>query len=654
MRVPRLVMAERGGYGEIAGRVVRASREADVKANRARHVGRIESRLKDIQHECLVAVASGEPLADVMKLLCLRAEEVAPTAICSIIRVDAEGRLRPLAAPSLPDGYSQGLDGALIGPMVGSCGSAAYLGVPVEVTNIRSDPRWSDFRERALALGLRACWSSPISSHDGRVIGTFAFYFRAPRRASRREKLIVKRCAHLCALAIENWEAHAHIRRLAYTDPVTDLGNRAHLDVKAPEILERAREEGRHVAVYYVDLDGFRSVNSMRGHRDGDRLLSRVAERIRDFASDFDLAARIGADEFVLVRTEREGNGDLEDAARRLAGALRGRYALETAEVRTTASIGAACFPINGDDLDDLIGHADTALRRVKRSGRSGYAFYSAEMDAEKHASRAFERDVSAAVAANQLSVVYQPQASARTRAIHGFEALLRWKHPIHGDVPPGKFIPAAEACGAIEEVGAYVLREALAQAAKWPPHLRVAVNVSPAQIVSAGFSDMVADALAKSGVFPPRLEIEVTESLFIGDAGATLTTLEKLKSLGVSVAIDDFGTGYSSLSTLRAFPFDRIKIDRSFVFDMVANSDAAAIVNSILGLGRGMGRPIIAEGVETMPQLELLQLLGCSEVQGYLIGKPLAIEHYAPVTTAQATPSLPTGGVHQGASLAV
>jgi EAL domain-containing protein (putative c-di-GMP-specific phosphodiesterase class I) len=243
-------------------------------------------------------------------------------------------------------------------------------------------------------------------------------------------------------------------------------------------------------------------------------------------------------------------------------------------------------------------------------------------------------------VKANQLSVVYQPQADARTRNIHGFEALLRWEHPIHGFVPPAKFIPAAESCGAIGEIGAFVLREALAQAAQWPSNLRVAVNVSPAQIVSAGFADLVADALASSGVHPSRLEIEVTESLFIYDATAALATLQQLKAMGVSVAIDDFGTGYSSLSTLRAFPFDRIKIDRSFVFDMVANSDAAAIVNSILGLGRGMGRPIVAEGVETTAQLELLQLLGCSEVQGYLIGKPLPIEHYAMITDAQTPPS--------------
>jgi predicted signal transduction protein with EAL and GGDEF domain len=320
--------------------------------------------------------------------------------------------------------------------------------------------------------------------------------------------------------------------------------------------------------------------------------------------------------------------------ARALAEALRDRYVLEDGlELKAAASIGVACFPDDGSDLDTLIGEADTALNQVKSAGRGGYTFYSPKMDAEKRARQAFERDVSVAVTAGQLSVLYQPQADAHSCSVRGFEALLRWKHPIHGFVSPDKFIPAAEACGAIEGIGAFVLREALQQAAKWPKHLRVAVNVSPAQIIHADFAELVERTLSETGVDPRRLEIEVTESLFIYDENAALKTLERLKGLGLSVAMDDFGTGYSSLRTLRSFPFDRIKIDRSFIFDMVANADAAAIVNSIMGLGRALGRPVVAEGVETKEQLELLQLQGCNEVQGYLIGKPLPIEAYSHVT---------------------
>lgn len=601
--------------------------EPQVKSNKKQRAEAFEMRLKDIQHEVLVAVASGRPLTEVMTLVCARAEAIAPTAICSIIRVDGEGRLRPLAAPSLPESYSSGIDGQPIGPMAGSCGSAAYYGVPVEVTNVRTDPRWADYRGAALKLGLKACWSTPIKAHDGRVVGTFAFYFPTARKPTKLEKRIVDHCAHLCALAIEHWDAQARIHHLAYTDALTGLGNRALLAERMPKILARAARIGKSVAVLYADLDGFRATNDLQGHKAGDLLLRRVAERIREIAGEADLIARLGSDEFLIVKTEGKTCGEFEELAEALSRHLYGRYTLEAdVEVKASASIGVACYPRDGDDIDGLMAHADTALCRVKRDKRSGYAFYAREMDAERHARRAFERDVSLAAEAGQLSVVYQPQADAETLAVTGFEALLRWKHPIHGFVSPQKFIPAAEACGAIKEIGAFVLREALAQAALWPDHLRVAVNASPAQIVDADFAALVEDALQESGVAATRLEIEVTESLFIYDASAATRTLERLKALGVSVSIDDFGTGYSSLSTLRSFPFDRIKIDRSFVVDMTTNADAAAIVNSILGLGRALGRPVVAEGVETESQLAMLRKLACSEVQGYLIGKPQPI----------------------------
>jgi diguanylate cyclase (GGDEF)-like protein len=572
-----------------------------------------------------------------MNLLCERAEALADNAVCSIIRVDSAGRLRPLAAPSLPQEYSDALDGVAIGPLVGSCGTAAFLGEPVEVTNIKTDPRWHDFKSAALPLGLKACWSSPIKIHDGRVVGTFAFYFRSTRRASKLEKRIVECCTHVCSLAIEHWEAHDHIRQLAFTDPLTGLGNRAYLAEKFPDILARAKERDEPVAVLYVDIDGFRMLNEAQGHKNGDLLLRSVADRMRKVSTSQDVVARLGSDEFLMVCAGRRHREDIEAVAEALTRELAERHTLETGlEVKAVASIGIACFPDNGQDLQSLLGHADTALRRVKASGRAEYAFYTDHMDAEKLAQRALERDVSTAAMNGQLSVVYQPQADAASGAIQGFEALLRWNHPIHGSVSPMVFIPAAEACGAIEDIGAFVLREALAQASSWTSHLRVAVNASPAQIVHAGFAKLVEDTLAETGVDPRRLEIEVTESLFIYDSQAALTTLQRLKEIGVSVAIDDFGTGYSSLSTLRSFPFDRIKIDRSFIFDMTSNGDAAAIVYSIMGLGRALGRPVVAEGVETEEQLQLLRSHGCNEVQGYLIGKPLPIDSYAHLTATK------------------
>lgn len=597
----------------------------------------IESRLKDVEHEVLVGVASGENLVDVMNLLCRRAEEIAPNAICSVLRVDKAGRLRPLAAPSLPDAYSQKLDGVEIGPMVGSCGSAAYHGIDVEVININTDPRWAPYRELAQAFGLKACWSSPIKAHDGRVVGTFAFYARRPRRATRIERLIVNRCLHLCAVAIEHWEAQARIRQLAFADALTGLGSRALLAEQLPDLLARAKALDREVAVFYADLDGFRALNAQRGHKIGDKLLIAVADRIRSGFPHAELVARLGADEFFVVTTGSAAEGEFERMAEVLSRSLCEPYRLGLDTVlHVGVGIGIARYPHDGADLDALMGRADAALREVKGSGRPGYAFYTARLDAETRARQAFERDVAAAVGAGQLSLVFQPQADAETCKVRGFEALLRWEHPIHGFVPPSTFIPAAERCGAIQEIGAYVLRRALAEASRWPSHLRVAVNVSPAQIVHADFAALVEQALLETDVAPWRLEIEVTEGLFIRDPDAALETLDKLKTLGVSVAMDDFGTGYSSLSTLRSFPFDRIKIDRSFIVDMVSNRDAAAIVKTIMGLGRALGRVVIAEGVETAAQLKQLQEQGCNEIQGFLIGKPMPIAYYKDVTTAE------------------
>lgn len=600
----------------------------------------IEDRLKDLEHEVLVAVASGAPLPEVMSLLCKRAEEIAPTAICSILRVDSTGHLHPVAAPSLPESYSQSIDGLAIGPMVGSCGSAAFYGEAVEVVSIKSDPRWAFYKEAPLALGLKACWSSPIKSHDNRVIGTFAFYFRTARRPNANEKRIVARCAHLCALALDHWAAHVRIRRLAYTDALTGLANRALLSERLPEILARAEGAGKQVAIFSVDLNGFRAINAARGQKIGDQLLRAMAARIRKGAAGAELVARLGGDEFLVVEVERESRKEFEETAERLSASLSDRYLVDgDVEIRAASSIGISCFPRDGVDLDSLLGSADTALRSLKGSGRSGHVLYTAQMDAEKRARRAFESDISMAAGAGQLSLVFQPQADAMTCAVTGFETLLRWDHPIHGFVSPAKFIPAAEASGAIVDIGAFVLKQALVHASEWDPRLRVAVNVSPAQIVHADFAELVARLLAETGVDPARLEIEVTESLFINEGDIALKTLEAVKQLGASVAIDDYGTGYSSLGTLRDFPFDRIKIDRSFVFDMVSNKDAAAIVEAILGLGRAMGRPVVAEGVETRAQLTELQRLGCSEVQGYLIGKPLSIAEYRDIVGERAPP---------------
>lgn len=592
--------------------------------------------LESIQQDILVAIARGQSLASVTDDLCRRVESLAPDVICSILRIDEDGRLRHVASPSLPDHYCQAIDGVAIGPNAGSCGTAAFYGRPVEVVSIATDPLWKDFKALALPLGLQACWSSPIVAHDQRVVGTFAFYFRTPRGASNFERDVVATSVHLCAIAIEQWQTHKTINQLAFHDPLTRLGNRAMLKDRLGGILEAAAKRSERVALLYLDLDGFKAINDLHGHARGDELLCLIADKLSIIAENADLIVRLGGDEFLIVVGAPGASYGFEALAEKLVAGVNGRYQLDHGlDTAIGVSIGVACYPEDGSDMSTLVAHADTALYRVKNGGRRGYAFFDAAMEREQRDRRALERDVSRAWEAGQLSLVYQPLADMQLGTIEGFEALMRWLHPQRGLVSPADFIPAAESCGAIWDIGAFALREACREASTWPAPLRIGVNVSPAQIVHADFAGLVEQILAETGLDPRRLEVEVTESLFIRDAHSALQTLQRLHSLGVSVAIDDFGTGFSSLSTLRSFPFDRIKIDRSFVRTMALDADDAAIVNSVLGLGRAMALLVVAEGVETHEQLQLLRKLGCHHVQGYLIGKPLPISAYTHITSA-------------------
>lgn len=425
----------------------------------------------------------------------------------------------------------------------------------------------------------------------------------------------------------------SRLSELAICDPLTGLLNRGTLKELFARILQQATTNRQSVGILHIDLDNFRAINKMHGQAVGDVIISRIANRLRSVCSDTDTIVRTGGDEFLLISPSDEPDCDFSAKAHHVADTLREPHALENGKtIRVTACVGTAVFPIHGSDDEELVAAAELALHHAKKNGDEVMAF-APEMLITEHRRLILGHDVGLALERGELSLVFQPQAEASTSAISGFEALARWQHPDFGSVSPADFIPAAEASGAIGAIGAYVLREACREASSWKNGLRVAVNVSPVQIERGDLVQVVRNALIETGLAPERLEIEVTESLFIQNLAYASKVLTGVKELGVSVALDDFGTGYSSLGTLRAFPFDRIKIDRSFVFDMTRNSDAAAIVDSVLGLGRAMGLTVVAEGVETEEQLRLLRTLGCQQIQGYLIGKPMPAGHYAAVT---------------------
>ncbi len=439
----------------------------------------------------------------------------------------------------------------------------------------------------------------------------------------------------VCQDVTEHRATAERIYRLAHHDALTGLANRSLLHDRISEAVSRARRGGGTLAVLCFDLDGFKAVNDLHGHAAGDRLLREVAARLGQGVRDTDTVARLGGDEFVVLQADPIQTETARALAERLVEALAEPYDLGVGEPQraVTASVGVALFPADGDDPETLLHNADTALYRAKWAGKNRAAFFRPEMDHELRERRALERDLRQATARGEFRLAWQPLSeTADGGEITGFEVLLRWHHPEHGVIPPDVFIPVAEACGAITGIGTWVLREACREAARWASPLRVAVNVSPVQAQQGDtFAETVEQALASSGLEPWRLVLEVTEGVLIREADRVLTALNRLKGLGVQVALDDFGTGYSSLATLRAFPFDKLKIDRSFVagIDTASGQQDMAIVRAVMGLARGLGLPVVAEGVETAVQLGALREAGCEEVQGWLVGRPAPIESF-------------------------
>ena len=421
----------------------------------------------------------------------------------------------------------------------------------------------------------------------------------------------------------ERRRAEARIAHMAQHDALTGLPNRVLFMVRLTEAIAAHHREGTPAALLCLDLDKFKLVNDTLGHPAGDALLRQAARRIAGCLSPEDPVARLGGDEFAVLL----GGADLraaEAVAERIAAALALPFSIQDQECHVGASIGIAHLPLHGTDPDILMRNADIALYRAKAGGRGGWRRFAADMDEAVRRRRRRETDLREALARGELSLAYQPVVESRSRRLAAFEALLRWQHPEEGAIPPGEFVPLAEETGLIGTIGAWVLQAACREAASWPGPIRVAVNLSPAQFRDGSLVRVVRRALDDAGLHPSRLELEVTESVLLAASEANVATLHALRRLGVRIAMDDFGTGYSSLSYLRAFPFDKIKVDRSFVQQIGESDHSEAIVKAVIGLGGSLGIVTVAEGIETAAQFEWLRAEGCDEVQGYWLGRPM------------------------------
>jgi len=714
-----------------------------------------EARLA-LENAMLSEISADLSLDDSLSAVVQAVEQASPGMLCSVLLVDSDGKhLRSGAAPNLPAEYTAFVDGIEIGPQVGSCGTAAFTGQLVVVGDIASDPKWVAFRDVALRHGLQACWSVPITGTNGRVLGTFAAYYRAPRTPAAHELQLMDTATRLAGIAIERARAQEALERrerelrtvmdsvpamICYADPdarfvyinrryadwlgfpresligrpvrevvdpetfrvmqphiaqvlsgaevryercqygrdgrqydfdvqylphfdaagsvcgyfvmlndvtarkqdeellyflanhdqLTALPNRNLFAEHLSRAVTQATRQGEKVAVLFLDLDRFKNVNDTLGHSTGDVLLQQVAGRLRESLRQSDLVARLGGDEYTVLLQPLAEVQEAAVCAQKLIDALAAPIEVEGHELFVTCSVGISIFPDDAKDAATLLKNADSAMYRAKELGKNTFQFFSDEAAAHSFEHLMLETNLRRALEREEFVLHFQPIVDLRLQRVTGMESLVRWQHPDLGMVSPARFVPLAEETGLILPIGAWVLEQACyhtrALQEQGFADLHVAVNLSPKQFRQKNLVRSIADILARTGLDPRFLELEVTESSVMEHADITIRTLHELKSMGIHLSIDDFGTGYSSLSYLKRFPIDSLKVDQSFVRDIPGDPEDAAIASAVIALGHSLRLTIVAEGVETSEQLTFMRERGCHRVQGYYFSRPMPV----------------------------
>ena len=580
-----------------------------------------------LQDKVVGALLKEESLENVLALMCQEIERIAPEVIVSILSVDSNGILHPLASPGLPVEYSRAIEGLSIGPIAGSCGTAAYRGKPVLVTDINHDPLWADYKALAEKAGLRACWSIPVRNSCGRVAATFALYFRECRGPDTLHAHLVTAGTHLCMLALEREEARQAIRRMAYYDGLTGLPNRNLLLAKAQRTIAEVAREQAELAVLFVDLDRFKQVNDALGHAAGDELLQVMAQRLSSVLRESDIVGRLSGDEFVLVLPRRNAT-QVTRFLERLKRVLSFPAPIAGTSVVLSASIGISLFPGDGQDMESLLQCADIAMYQAKRAERGSFSFFLEEMNRIAQSRLILETALRMALAGEGLELVYQPQINLHSGTLVGVEALARWDHPTLGIISPERFIPLAEECGLINELSQWVLQTACGQLAQWREQgltvPSLSINLSPINFHNLNLAAQITQQLQRYELQAADLCVEVTEGVLLSNSPGTEQTLKELHALGVRLAIDDFGTGYSSLGYLRHLPISELKLDKSFVDDLECDASCRALSESVIGIGRGLSLLVVAEGIEHAAQRDILKAQGYEVGQGYFFSVPL------------------------------
>ncbi|WP_244904274.1 EAL domain-containing protein [Pseudoxanthomonas wuyuanensis] len=588
------------------------------------------TKMHQVMHQkVLNAVVRDASMADVMTLICREVEHIAPEVVASIVAVEPDGRLRPLAAPGLPPAMREQIANTCIGPNAGSSGATAWRGKPLLVADIATDPVCADYRHLLLPHGLQASWTNPIKSSNGRVLGTMTFYYREPRGPDELHARLIDTCLHLCALAMEREHANERVHQLAFYDTLTGLPNRIMFSAKAEQALANAGQMNAPAAVLFIDLDRFKLINDAQGHAAGDGLLRDIALRLGEEMAGINIIGRQAGDEFVAVlpHCSAEQAGSM---AERLLSAIALPTTVGLMTLHPSASIGVAMYPDDGRDIELLVRHADMAMYRAKGEGGGSFRFFSGDMNKVAQERVSLETALRDALRLQQLQLEYQPQVrGGQGTRIYGVEALLRWQHPELGAIPPARFIPVAEESGLISELSIWVLRQACAQMAHWRKRgvnvPRVSVNISAINFRDPDLSALIARTLDAHGLVPDDLTLEITESVMLDPDPDVLDNIEAIYAMGVRLSLDDFGTGYSSLSHLHRLPIYELKLDQSFVRDIDTSAIARTLTTSVLRIGESLGMKVVAEGVETASQHRFLAEQGCPVLQGFLFSESLS-----------------------------
>lgn len=571
-------------------------------------------------------IAKGETLEATTDRLCHEIEALLPGVLCTVLRVERNGLLHPLSAPSFPDGFSARFEGLMIGPNVGSCGSAAYLGVAVAAIDIKTDPRWIEYKDPPLSLGLKACWSTPIRGAVGDVLGTFAFYFPEERGPKPREEEVVSACIYLCALALERHDRVMERERKAYVDALTDLPNRASFDAAMARLV--CIEPGSW-ALLVIDLDNLKTVNDTFGHHAGDVLLQTVASRI-GLAAVPDRVFRMGGDEFAVIVQATEAVPRLEQTAKLILNAVSAAADCGGHVIMPRATIGGAVLSTGDTDAVDVRQHADFALYHAKETNRGGFALYRPDIGSAIAHRIDSIRDVETALHEDRIDAFYQPIVRLDTREIVGLEALCRLKKPDGEIVSASAFMEATADAHIASELTERMMSIIAADVRSWLdqgiPFQHVGVNISSADFHSGHLYDRILTAFSRENVPLKHVIVEVTESVYLGQHDpAVALEIKRLRDHGLRVALDDFGTGFASLTHLLTVPVDIIKIDKTFIDHLTPSDPSAAIVEGLLGIATKLGIQVVAEGIEREEQATQLTAFGYRLGQGYLFSQAVS-----------------------------